>query len=256
MEEIIVSEYIASWLIGSIIVGFFLRKVKGLFFIAPLLIAGIPAAAQLIGGLLQKNKANNLKKSNYVPPQLLMNKDLAAQQAYSRRAPGSAFAEEQNRRGQANQIASAQRSFGGDANKIAAVTAGAMAQTQDANSRIAAQGQQFSENAFGRLSNANTALAANDRQNQSDYLQTKNALDNAGNTNIFGGISNLATAGLLAKADKGSTFAKSALGLDEAASTDPNDQYPRFNQSLRRLGNGLSTPGRYNQRARRVKLAY
>ncbi len=172
------------------------------------LIAGIPSLVQLGAGIFQKHKANNLKKSNYVPPQLIMNRDLAMQQAYSRRAPGAAFAEEQSRRLTANQIAGAQRMFGGDANKIAAISSGAVAGAQDANKAIASQGQAFSENAFGKLSNANIALANNDRQNQSDYLQTKNALDNAGNTNIFGGISNLSTAALAGLASKGNVGAK------------------------------------------------
>lgn len=210
---------------------------------APLLLAAIPALAQTVGGLLQKNQANNLKKSNYVPPELMMNKDLAAQQAYSRRAPGAALAEEQNRRLQANQLAAAQRSFGGDANKMAAVASASTAQATDANARIAAQGQQFSENAFGRLSNANTALAQNDRQNQVEYLQTRNALDQAGNTNIFSGLSNFATAGLLAGAAKGNKTAQFLTGtqpqeaVQEATETVDNVM-PSINNTFRPMNFG------------------
>lgn len=156
--------------------------------------AAVTAGVQIYQGIDQKNKAGDLKKSQYIPPELLMNRDLANQQAFSRRAPGAAQAEEQNRRLQANQIAGAQRSFGGDANKIAAVASAATAQATDANARIAAQGQQFSENAFGRLSNANSAIARVDEQNQRDFIDTKNALNQAGDQNIFNGISNVGSA--------------------------------------------------------------
>ena len=225
MEELsivyMLSKIMLISLISSMIVGMFHKK-DGNLYLAPLLLAAIPGALQAVGGLLQKNQANNLKKSDYVPRELLMNRDLASLQAYSRRAPGAALAEEQTRRTQANQIAAAQRMFGGDANKVAAVASAATAGAQDSNARIQAQGQQFSENAFGRLSNANNAIAQQDRINQEQYLQTKNALDNAGNTNIFSGISNLATAGLLAKAGKGdkvSQFLTGTQPLSDALSS-------------------------------------
>ncbi len=172
-----------------------------------------------------------------------MNRDLAMQQAYSRRAPGSAFAEEQNRRLQANQIAGAQRMFGGDANKIAAISAGATAQGQDANSRIQAQGQQFSENAYNKLSNANLSLAQNDRINQDQYVNTKNALDNAGNTNIYNGLSSAGSSFMLGKTH-GSDFKK--YNSDQLAANEADPQvdnslkiggFPQYNTNLSRTGN-------------------
>lgn len=215
MEEIIISQHLFLAVLSALVVGLF-HKRNGYLNFAPLLLAAIPAALQAGAGVAQKIQANNLKKSNYVPPELLMNRDLASQQAYSRRAPGAAQAEEQNRRAQANQISAAMRMYGGDASKIGAVASAATAGAQDANARIQAQGQQFSENAFGRLSNANNAIAQQDRINQEQYLQTKNALDNAGNTNIFGGVSNLATAGLLAKGAKGDKTAQFLTGTGAA----------------------------------------
>jgi len=151
---------------------------------------------QGVKGIRQKNQAKKLKESKFIPEELLMNRDLAMQQAYSRRAPGQGQAEENNRRTMANRVAAAQRSFGGDANKMAAVTSAAAAQNNDANARLQAQGQQFSENAFGRLSNANMGIADQKRQNRSEYLQTKNALQASGDQNIFSGIGNIASAGI------------------------------------------------------------
>ncbi len=151
---------------------------------------------QGIKGIRQKRQAKKLKESTFIPEELLMNRDLAMQQAYSRRAPGQGQAEENNRRAMANQIASAQRSFGGDANKMAAVSSAATAQNIDANARTQAMGQQFSENAFGRLSNANMGIAQQKRQNRSEYIQTKNALQASGDQNIFSGIGNIASAGI------------------------------------------------------------
>lgn len=239
MEEVILANILFWNLALSLLIG----RNKGHINFLPLLLAGIPALGQTIGGILQKNQANNLKKSTYVPPELMMNRDLAAQQAYSRRAPGTAQAEEQNRRLQANQIAGAQRSFGGDANKMAAVASASTAQATDANARIAAQGQQFSENAFGRLSNANTALAQNDRQNQDEYVQTKNALDNAGNTNIFSGVSNMASAGLLASAAKGNKTSQFLTGTQpleavQAATETVNNVMPSINTPFKPINFG------------------
>jgi hypothetical protein len=151
---------------------------------------------QGIKGIRQKNQAKKLKESTYIPEELLMNRDLAQQQAFSRRAPGQSNAEENTRRNLANRISAAQKSFGGDANKMAAVTSAATGQANDANARLAAQGQQFSEGAFNRLSNANIGVAAQKRQNRSEYMQTKNALQASGDQNIFSGIGNLASAGI------------------------------------------------------------
>jgi len=105
---------------------------------------------QGIKGIRQKNQAKKLKESKFMPEELLMNRDLAMQQAYSRRAPGQGAAEENVRRTMANRMAGAQKSFGGDANKMAAVASGAAGQANDANARLAAQGAQFSEGAFNR----------------------------------------------------------------------------------------------------------
>lgn len=217
-------------------------------------LAGAAGLFQLGSGIAQKIKANNVKKSNYVPPELLMNKDLAQQQAFSRRSPGAAFAEEQNRRLASNQIAGAQRMFGGDANKIAAISAGATQGAQDANSRIAQQGQQFSEGAYGRLSNANLALANNDRQNQNQYVQTKAALNNAGNTNLFSGVSNLASAGLVARGAKGNVAAQKQIDaqyptMDDSDPSMYNPSMYPYNRGLRRgYGRiGLNRSFGYNQ---------
>lgn len=161
-----------------------------------ILLAALPAAYQLGKGLVQKAQAKKVKKSDFIPEELLMNRDLASQQAYSRRAPGQSQAEENVRRTTANRIAAGQRSAGGDANKMAAIASGAAGQANDANARIAEGGQRFSENAIGRLGYANTAIAGQKRQNQMEYEQTVSDLDAAGDQNIFGAINNFATSAL------------------------------------------------------------
>lgn len=163
-----------------------------------LALALLPAAYQGIQGVRQHRLAKRLKESTFIPPELMMNRNLAEQQAYARRAPGQAFAEEQIRRGTANQIAGAQRSFGGDANKVAAVTAAATAAGNDANSRLQAQGMQFSEQAMGRLGQANNAIAGQKRQNRDEFNRAKSDLIAAGDQNIFNAVSNAATAGVTA----------------------------------------------------------
>lgn len=178
----------------------------------PLALALLPAAYQGIQGIRQHRLAKRLKESTFVPQELLMNRDLAQQQAYSRRAPGQAFAEEQVRRNAANQIGAATRSFGGDANKVAAVTSAATAGAQDATTRLAAQGQQFSENAFGRLQNANAGIAGQKRQNRDEFNRAKADLIAAGDQNIFNSISNVATAGVTATLDGGGRMRRKGGG--------------------------------------------
>jgi hypothetical protein len=162
----------------------------------PLVASLLPAAFQIGQGIYQKSQAKKLKESTFIPPELLMNRDLAQQQAFSRRAPGAAQAESNVRRNLATTIAAGQRSFGGDANKVAAITAGANAQANDANAQIAAQGQQFSENAFGRIAQANNGIAAQKRQNRMEFNAAKAELLSSSNQNIFNGINNAASAGL------------------------------------------------------------
>jgi hypothetical protein len=170
--------------------------------VIPLLASAAPGAFKLFKGLSQKKDAKNLKESKFIPPELLMNRDLAAQQAYSRRSPGAALAEEQVRRNTANQVGNAMRMFGGDANKIAAVSSAANAQANDAVRGIQAQGQAFSEGAFQRLAGANVGIANQKRQNRNEFNATKAALLDAGNQNIFGGISDLSSAAVFG-ADSG-----------------------------------------------------
>jgi hypothetical protein len=199
----------------------------------PLIASAIPAAVKLFKGFKQKKDARNLKESKFVPPELMMNRDLAAQQAYSRRAPGAAFAEEQIRRNQANQVGNAMRMFGGDANKIAAVASAAGGQANDATRSLAAQGQAFSENAFARMAGANVGIANQKRQNRDEFNQTKAALLDAGNQNIFGGISDLSSAVVM-----GSDAGLFGDGAKKSAGSLMKARYPwLYNQN----------PGNYQQ---------
>lgn len=158
----------------------------------------LPAIYQGAKGLVQKDQASNLKESTFIPPELLMNKELARQQAYSRRSPGQARSESLTQRAQANQISAAERNFGGDTNKVAALTSAATAQANDANARTQVQGDQFSENAFGREAQANSAIAGQKRQNLDEYNRAKESLLYASDQNIFNGINNAASATLTA----------------------------------------------------------
>ncbi len=206
---------------------------------------------QGVKGIRQKNQANKLKESTFIPEELLMNRDLAMQQAYSRRAPGQSNAEENVRRTMANRIAGAQRSFSGDANKIAAVTSAASGQANDANARIAEGGARFSENAIGRLSNANTAIAGQKRQNRAEYLDTKAALDASGDQNIFNSIGNIASAGIAgmeAGAFDGidSETRQGANALIKAGRATKGSPTPGMGLSLINEGRGMKQAARRN----------
>ncbi len=170
--------------------------------IIPLALAALPAVFQVGKGIAQRGQARKLQESTFVPRETLENRDLAAQQAYSRRAPGQAAAEENIRRTQANQINAGTRAFGGDVNKMAAIASNATGQADDANRSVAAQGQAFSEGAFNRLQSANNSVAIQRQRNRDEYNQAKASLLAASDQNIFGGINNLATAGLVGALNK------------------------------------------------------
>lgn len=206
---------------------------------------------QGVKGLVQKRQAKKLKESTFIPEELLMNRDLAQQQAYSRRAPGQSNAEENVRRTMANRIAAGQRSAGGDANKMAAIASAASGQANDANARLAAQGAQFSENAIGRLSNANTAIAGQKRQNRAEYLDTKAALDASGDQNIFNSIGNIASAGIAgmeAGAFDGidSETRQGANALIKAGRATKGSPTPGMGLSLINEGRGMKQAARRN----------
>lgn len=168
----------------------------------PLIASVAPAIYQGVKGLRQKNQAKKLKESNWIPPELMMNKDLANNQAFSRRAPGQSMGEERVRRTMANTISAGQRMAGGDVNKMAAITSAASSSANDANADLTAMGASFSEGAFNRLAGANNAIAGQKRINRAEYLDTKNRLDAAGDQNIFNSVNNLAT-GFLAGVNSG-----------------------------------------------------
>lgn len=134
----------------------------------------------------QKKAAKNLDEWNFTQD-ARASQELAMQQAYSRRAPGSAFTEEQIRRNQANQVSNALRMFGGDANKVAAISSSANAQANDATARLQSQGQAFSEDAFRRLSQANRDIS----QGRLQYRAAKNALLTSAQQNYYNAIPGL-----------------------------------------------------------------
>lgn len=166
--------------------------------IVPLLLAAAPAAFQAYKGFRQRYLAKKLKESTFVPSELRENQNLAKQQAFSRRAPGTARAEENIRKNLATTLGSQSRMFGGDAGKMVSLSSGASARADNAVQGVQAQGQAFSENAFGRLGAANNAVAGQKRQNRDEYNRTKAQLLGASDQNLFNSVSNLSSAAITA----------------------------------------------------------
>jgi len=119
----------------------------------------------------QYDAAKKLKVGEYIQD-AQVSQQLAMQQAYSRRSPGAAYSEEMIRRNQANQVSNALRMYGGDANKVAAVSSASNAQANDATARLQVQGQAFSEQAFNRLYMAQRDIA----QGKREWRRDKQAL--------------------------------------------------------------------------------
>jgi len=188
------------------------------------LLALLPAAFQIGQGIFQNAEANNLKESQYVPPELRMKRQLAQQQAFSRRAPGTAQAEEQNRRNLATSLSQARRNFGGDAGKMAAISSGAVGQANDATARLQAQGQQFSENAFARMGQADSEIANVKERNRREFNQTKAELYRASGQNLFNAVSNVGSAAVAGVFDGIDPEVKSAANEKIRMGKDINKQ--------------------------------
>lgn len=217
----------------------------------------LPAAYQIGQGFIQRNRAKKLKESTYIPEELLMNRDLAQQQAYSRRAPGQARAEENNRRILSTTIAANSRMAGGDVNKSAALTSSASARAYDANAALQDRGQQFSENAFARMAQANLGIGAQKQRNRDDYTRTKSDLIAASDQNFFNGLSGVASAGVAfglnggfgggsgGGGGKGSSSTIAGGNASAGPGYNPNSSVGRFN--LPPMGQGFSPYSGYIQ---------
>lgn len=157
----------------------------------PLIAAGVSAAAKGVTAARQRRDAKKLKESKFIPEELLMNKDLAQLQAFSRQSPGQAKAEQMVRRNQANTVAAAKRASGGNLNKITAASVAAQGAANDATDRIHARGNEFSENAYRRIQDANTTIAAQKTRNRSEFNRAKIDLLAASDQNYMQGFNDL-----------------------------------------------------------------
>lgn len=220
--EILISYYIIS----TVLLSFLIPKRRGYFYIAPLLLAAAPAAFQAYKGLRQRYLAKKLKESKFVPPELMANQALSRQQAQSRRAPGQAIGEENIRRNLATTLGAQSRMYGGDANKMVSVASGASGRANDAVRGLQAQGQAFSENAYGRLMGANASIAGQKRQNRDEYNRTKAQLLAASDQNLFNSVNNLSTVGLMGAAQGTGKAAEFSKGMLNAQ--NPWNQFNQF----------------------------
>ena len=178
------------------------RGTLGFVQFIPLIAAGISAGAKAIKAHQQRKEARKLQESKFVPPELMMNRDLAQLQAYSQRAPGSAQAESNIRRSQANSLAAGLKNSGGSAVKAAANAVASQGVANDALARVDAAGEQFTQNALGRLANANIGIASQKRQNRDEYNRAKSQLLAASDQNYFNSFNDLMN-GALATATLG-----------------------------------------------------
>jgi hypothetical protein len=194
------------------------RQLRGATFVLPIpaIIAGGVSLASAIGKGIkarqQRKRARDLKEDTYIPPELQMNRNLAQMQAYSRRAPGQAKAEESIRRAQANTLSAVQRTSGGDAARMAAASVASQGRATDALDQVNVRGQQFSEGAFGRMYGANQALAAQRRRNRDQFNQTKAELIAASDQNYFNAFSDVLNGGLAAASMMDPSSAGGGLG--------------------------------------------
>jgi hypothetical protein len=204
----------------------------------PLIASGVSAGAKAIKAGSQRKVARNLKESQFIPDELGMNKNLAELQAFSREAPGSAKAEENVRRAQANTLSAIKRGAGGDVSKLAAGSVASQQAANDANAQIATRGKDFAENAYNRLYGANNAIAGQKRQNRNELNQAKVALLAASDQNYMQGFNDLMNGAMASAYMSGGGGGGSGSGNRSVfdggnSSYDPTltDAYGRFTPS-------------------------
>lgn len=151
----------------------------------PLIAAAASAAAKSGVAASQRRSAKKLKESKWIPEELMMNKDLAQLQAYSREAPGKAKAEENIRRSQANTLSAIQKTAGGDTGKIAAASVASQQAATDALDQVNVRGQQFSENALNNVRTSNVQIAQQKMRNRDEFNRAKTDLLAASDENYM-----------------------------------------------------------------------
>ncbi|HDZ27213.1 hypothetical protein LCGC14_1209400 [marine sediment metagenome] len=139
----------------------------------------------------QKERAKNLKVSDFVPEALQENKDLFSQRMQSGVAPGQEHRESEIRRSGSSTGSKIIRLAGGDSGKAIAGIAGVGAQTQNALETEGNKGLAYSDSQSINYARANSAIGRVQETNQRFYEREKSALEGAAIQNKYGAWMNL-----------------------------------------------------------------
>lgn len=168
----------------------------------PLIIAGVLAAAKIVGGIIQNSKANKIKPkyTPYQPSQQVQNQYDVAQQMFQGRMPGAVQEEQNIMTNQSNTVANAQRSAT-DSGQLLSIGSLAQGASNEAYQQLGLDEAQDKYKRFDLLQSAQQDLTKEGDKVYADMMakyqmdaQQKAALRGAAWQNIFGGISDFGSA--------------------------------------------------------------
>lgn len=157
--------------------------------------AGVAAAGILTSTITkarlakkQRERAEKLKVSDYVPPALKENKELFTQRMQSGVAPGQQHRESEIKRAGASAGSKVIRLAGGDSGKAIAGIAGIGAKTQDSLEREGDRGLAYSDAQSINLARGNAAIGRGQFANKRAFDLEKSALEGAAIQNKYGAM--------------------------------------------------------------------
>lgn len=177
----------------------------------PALLALLPSLFQMGQSYSQKQKADNLKPSNYVPPSVQSAVDMATQSAASSTAPGYGNQLQKIKTVGANSISRAKQ-VAGDANQLQSAVQQVDARERDNTRDLGNRNQEFQFQNRGQLMKWLGIRGASEQRSTDAFNATKSALIGASQQNLYNGISGAAAVGIKAVGSTDGSTSGSLVG--------------------------------------------
>lgn len=156
----------------------------------PLLLGGIQGAFQGLAGISQRQKANKLRQSNYIPPALQEELNIGRTQANASLYPGQDIDQNNLRQGTADSFANLQRSATSSGQLL---NAGSKlgGQLMRGQQNIARTGQMFRQGAMDRYRQSLRSKANVQQANQNQFQAAKSALIGSSGQNAYNALTSV-----------------------------------------------------------------
>lgn len=176
----------------------------------PALLALLPSLFQMGQSYAQKQKADNLKNSNYVPPSVQSGVDIATQGAAASTSPGYANQLQKVKTVGANSISKAKQ-VAGDPNQLQSAVQQVDARERDNTRDLSNRNQEFQFQNRGQLMKWLGIRGASEQRSTDAYNATKSALIGASQQNMYNGITGAAAVGIKAIGSNDNTGTSGSL---------------------------------------------